>query len=130
MRVLVIEDEPAILELLRVNFEMEGFDVITATDGDEGLARAQSESPDVVVADIRMPRRDGLGVLTELKGDPATRDLPVILLSANAQRSDIQRGLELGADDYVTKPFDPIALVERLNAAVERSAGGGPARAR
>jgi len=122
LKVLVIEDEPAILELLRINFEMEGFEVITATDGEEGLARAQKDNPDVVIADIRMPRRDGLGVLSELKADPATENLPVILLSANAQKADIQLGLELGADDYVTKPFDPIALVERLNAVVERNA--------
>jgi len=124
--VLVIEDEPAILELLRVNFEMEGFEVITATDGEEGLSRAQNDNPDVVVADIRMPRRDGLGVLSELKADPATEGLPVILLSANAQKSDVQAGLDMGADDYITKPFDPIALIDRLNAVVERrSAAGG-----
>ncbi|MGQ0743151.1 MAG: response regulator transcription factor [Acidimicrobiales bacterium] len=119
--VLVIEDEPAIMELLRINFELEGFTVICATDGEEGLARAQQDQPDVVIADIRMPRRDGLGVLTELRADPATEHLPVILLSANAQKSDIQLGLDLGADDYVTKPFDPIALIERLNAVVDRA---------
>lgn len=120
--VLVIEDEPAILELLRVNFELEGFIVITAVDGEEGLSRARAERPDVVIADVRMPRRDGLGVLTALKTDPATQHLPVILLSANAQRSDIQQGLDLGADDYVTKPFDPMVLIDRLNAVVDKRA--------
>ena len=118
--VLVIDDDPVILELLRVNFEIEGFDVITATDGEEGLARAQAEHPDVVISDVMMPRRDGLQVLSELKGDPETESLPVILLSAKAQKSEIQHGLDLGADDYITKPFDPIQLIDRLNAVVDK----------
>ena len=121
MTVLVIDDDPVILELLRVNFEIEGFDVITATDGEEGLARAHADKPDVVISDVMMPRRDGLGVLSELKGDPATEALPVILLSAKAQKSEIQHGLEMGADDYITKPFDPIQLIDRLNAVVDKS---------
>ena len=120
MRVLVIDDDPVILELLRVNFEIEGFDVITASDGEEGFARAQALHPDVVISDIMMPRRDGLQLLTDLKGDPATQKLPVILLSAKAQRSEVQQGLDLGADDYITKPFDPLELIDRLNAVMTR----------
>jgi len=120
LTVLVIDDDPVILELLRVNFEIEGFDVICATDGEEGLKRAQSEHPDVVISDIMMPRRDGLQLLTDLKGDPLTEDLPVILLSAKAQRSEVQQGLDMGADDYITKPFDPLELIDRLNAVVTR----------
>lgn len=121
LTVLVIDDDPVILELLRVNFEIEGFDVICASDGEEGLQRAHADQPDVVISDVMMPRRDGLQVLTDLKGDPRTEDLPVILLSAKAQRSEVQHGLDLGADDYITKPFDPLELIDRLNAVMARS---------
>ena len=121
MTVLVIDDDPVILELLRVNFEIEGFDVICAIDGEEGFARAQAEHPDAVISDIMMPRRDGLQLLSDLKSDPDTEDLPVILLSAKAQKAEVQQGLDLGADDYITKPFDPLELIDRLNAVVSRS---------
>jgi DNA-binding response OmpR family regulator len=122
MTVLVIDDDPVILELLRVNFEIEGFDVICATDGEEGLARARAERPDVVISDIMMPRRDGLQLLTDLRADPSTEALPVILLSAKAQKSEVQHGLDMGADDYITKPFDPLELIDRLNAVMTRPA--------
>jgi len=108
LTVLVIDDDPVILELLRVNFEIEGFDVICATDGEEGLARARAEHPDVVISDIMMPRRDGLQLLTDLKADPSTEALPV------------QHGLDMGADDYITKPFDPLELIDRLHAVMTR----------
>jgi DNA-binding response OmpR family regulator len=120
LTVLVIDDDPVILELLRVNFEIEGFDVICATDGEEGLRRAHAERPDVVISDIMMPRRDGLQLLSDLKADPLTEDLPVILLSAKAQRSEVQYGIDMGADDYITKPFDPLELIDRLNAVMAR----------
>jgi DNA-binding response OmpR family regulator len=121
LMVLVIDDDPVILELLRVNFEIEGFDVVTARDGDEGFALAQELQPDVVISDIMMPRRDGLQLLSDLKGDPSTETLPVILLSAKAQKSEVEHGLDMGADDYITKPFDPIQLIDRLNAVVGKS---------
>jgi DNA-binding response OmpR family regulator len=123
LTVLVIDDDPVILELLRVNFEIEGFDVICATDGEDGLRRAQADQPDVVISDIMMPRRDGLQLLTELKANPATEDLPVILLSAKAQKSEVQHGIDMGADDYITKPFDPLELIDRLNAVMARPRG-------
>ena len=123
LTVLVIDDDPVILELLRVNFEIEGFDVICATDGEDGFNKAQAHHPDVVISDIMMPKRDGLQLLTDLKGHPDTEDLPVILLSAKAQRSEVQQGLDLGADDYITKPFDPIKLIDRHNAVVAKSRG-------
>jgi DNA-binding response OmpR family regulator len=120
LTVLVIDDDPVILELLRVNFEIEGFDVICATDGEEGLKRAQADHPDVVISDIMMPRRDGLQLLNDLRADPGTEHLPVILLSAKAQRNEVQQGLDMGADDYITKPFDPLELIDRLNAVMTR----------
>ncbi|HEV2761204.1 MAG TPA: response regulator [Acidimicrobiales bacterium] len=120
LTVLVIDDDPVILELLRVNFEIEGFDVICAKDGEEGLLRAQNDHPDVVISDIMMPRRDGLQLLADLRGGQATQDLPVILLSAKAQKTEVQQGLDMGADDYITKPFDPLELIDRLNAVMTR----------
>src|SRR5205823_5372907 len=110
--VLVVDDDPVILNLLQVNFEMEGFNVITATDGDEGLREARSKRPDIVVSDIMMPKLDGLEMAATLKGDRSTRTLPIILLSARAQTADVQRGLDAGVEEYVTKPFDPLELVD------------------
>ncbi|MGI8983492.1 MAG: response regulator transcription factor [Acidimicrobiales bacterium] len=121
LTVLVIDDDPVILELLRVNFEIEGLDVICAVDGEEGFQRALDGHPDIVISDIMMPKRDGLQLLADLKADPATASLPVILLSAKAQKAEVQQGLDLGADDYVTKPFDPLELIDRLNVIVSRS---------
>ena len=123
LTVLVIDDDPVILELLRVNFEIEGLNVICAADGEEGFRRAKAERPDIVISDIMMPRRDGLQLLTDLKGDAATEDLPVILLSAKAQKTEVQQGLDLGADDYITKPFDPLELIDRLNAVMSGPRG-------
>ncbi len=114
-KVLVVDDDPVILRLLRVNFEMEGYVVVTATDGEEGLATAGSARPDVVVSDVMMPRLDGLGLAAALKADPHLARIPIILLSAKAQNADIDAGLEI-ADDYVTKPFDPLELLDRVAA--------------
>ena len=100
--VLVVDDDPVIQGLLRVNFEMEGYDVITADDGVDGLARARHEHPDVVILDVMMPRMDGLEVARALKGDPATAPIPVLLLSAKAQEPDLRGGGASGADGCVT----------------------------
>ena len=113
-KVLLVDDDPVILKLLQVNFEMEGYTVMTAADGVEGLEKARSERPDIVLLDIMMPRMDGLQVTQALKGDDSTKDIPIILLSAKAQASDIQAGRDMGADDYLTKPFDPLELLERV----------------
>ena len=113
--ILVVDDDPVILQLLQVNFEMEGFAVITAADGQEGVDRTRAERPDVIVSDVMMPRKSGLELVAELKADPDTATIPVLLLTAKAQQSDIADGLEKGADDYVTKPFEPLELVDRVN---------------
>ena len=120
-KVLVIDDDPVILQLLRVNFEIENFEVISARDGREGFEKAKHEKPDVVLSDIMMPRLDGLELVSLLREDPGTRSLPVILLSAKAQNAEVQQGLDMGADDYVTKPFDPLELIDRVNAALARA---------
>lgn len=119
--VLVVDDDPVIQKLLQVNFEMEGYDVITAGDGEEGLAKAQSEHPDAVVLDVMMPKMDGLEVARRLKGADATKAIPIILLSAKAQQADVQAGQATGADEYLTKPFDPLELLQRVGALIERT---------
>jgi len=121
-KVLLVDDDPVILKLLQVNFEMEGYTVVCANDGVEGLEKARSERPDIVLCDIMMPRMDGLEVTRELKGSDDTKDIPIILLSAKAQASDVQAGKDMGADDYLTKPFDPLELLERVSELLE----GGP----
>jgi len=118
--VLVVEDDPVILRLLEVNFELEGFGVLLAHDGAEGIEMARTHQPDVIVSDIMMPHTSGLELLAALKGDPDTKAIPIILLSAKAQTSDLKVGLDAGADDYVTKPFEPLDLVERVNALLSR----------
>lgn len=119
VKVLLVDDDPVILRLLQVNFEMEGYTVICANDGVEGLEKARSERPDIVLLDIMMPRMDGLEVTRKLKGSDETRHIPIILLSAKAQASDVQVGREMGADDYLTKPFDPLELLDRVNELLE-----------
>ena len=124
--VLVVDDDPVILKLLEVNFEMEGFNVLLAQDGTEGIEVARREQPDIIVSDIMMPRQSGLELVSELKGDPATSNIPIILLSAKAQNADVRSGMDAGADDYITKPFEPLDLVDRVNRLLESNASKRP----
>ena len=115
--VLVVDDDVTIRRLLQITLETEGFGVVTAGDGVEALRRAQDEPrPDLVLLDIMMPGMDGLQVCHTLKNDPATAQTPVVLLSAKAQSHDVELGLRVGADDYVTKPPDLLDLVARIRA--------------
>ena len=120
--VLVVDDDPVIQKLLQVNFELEGYQVITAGDGLEGLARARGDRPDVIILDIMMPKMNGLDVARALKADTSTEGIPVLLLSARAQASDVQVGLDIGADGYITKPFDPAELLERVGELLKKNA--------
>ncbi len=124
VKVLLVDDDPVILKLLQVNFEMEGYTVVMANDGVEGVEMARALRPDIVLCDIMMPRMDGLEVTRTLKADEATRSIPIILLSARAQAFDIQEGKSMGADDYVTKPFDPLELLERVKDLLESHPAG------
>jgi DNA-binding response OmpR family regulator len=124
--VLVVDDDPVILKLLEVNFEMEGFTVLVARDGEEGIEVARTGQPDLIVSDIMMPKVSGLELVIALKADPTTNDIPIILLSAKAQNADVRSGLEAGADDYVTKPFEPLDLVDRVNRLLEARASKRP----
>jgi CheY-like chemotaxis protein len=119
--VLVVDDDPVILKLLEVNFEMEGFQVVRASDGAEGLERAREVLPDIVVLDVMMPRMTGYEVAKALREDVGTAHIPIIFVTARAQSSDVERGMELGVDDYVTKPFDPLDLIARVNTLLARS---------
>jgi CheY-like chemotaxis protein len=110
-RVLVVDDSEPIRDLIVVNLELEGFEVRTAGDGLEALEVLSDWRPDVVTLDVVMPRLDGLDTLARLRADPATADIPVVLVTGRAQAADRSRGDELGADDYLTKPFEPAELV-------------------
>ena len=123
-RVLIVEDEPAMVAGLRDNFEYEGYEVISAADGAEGLDRALADSPDLVVLDVMMPRLSGLDVCKQLKAKrPA---MPIIMLTARGQEIDKVVGLELGADDYVTKPFSIRELMARVKAVLRRVSAQTP----
>jgi DNA-binding response OmpR family regulator len=118
--VLVVDDDPVIVNLLQVNFEIEGYTVLTATTGEGGLGQARAGDPDVVVLDVMMPGMGGFEVARRLRSDAATREIPIILLSAKAQSSDVQAGLAV-ADEYVTKPFEPLELLERVASVLART---------
>jgi len=119
--VLVIEDEKEIRDLIRYNLERAGFRVASAGDGEDGLARIFASRPDAVVLDLMLPGRSGLEVLRELRAEPVTTDLPVLVLTARAAEMDKLLGFEHGADDYLTKPFSPRELVARLRALLRRA---------
>jgi DNA-binding response OmpR family regulator len=112
--VLIVDDDPVVRRMLQLTFEAEGFNVVTAADGVEALAAVRSDRPAILVLDIMMPKLDGMKVMRELKADDDLRNIPVILLSAKATSFDIELGLKGGAADYVTKPCDPIDLVDRV----------------
>jgi len=121
-RILVVEDEPDIQELVRYNLEREGYRVEGRSDGESGLEAARSVRPDLVVLDLMLPGLDGLDVCKAIRSDVNILDLPIIMLTAKGEESDIVLGLELGADDYVTKPFRPKVLIARIRAILRRRA--------
>ena len=108
---------------MQITLETEGFAVVTANDGNEGLDRARNDRPDLVLLDIMMPGMDGLQVCHTLKNDPGSKDIPIVLLSAKAQSHDVELGLRVGADDYITKPPDLLDLVNRIRRLLPAAAG-------
>ena len=118
---LVAEDIPDILNLLEATLKFKGYRVVTARNGEEALAEIQKEQPALIVADILMPRMDGFSMVHRLRINPDTRHIPVIFLTQKDERSDKLQGLELGADDYITKPFDIEELKLRVQGAIRRS---------
>ncbi|MCS6292349.1 MAG: response regulator transcription factor [Nitrospira sp.] len=130
-KILIVEDEKDILQLVKLYLEKEGYRTVTASTGSEGLAQVRTEKPDLVVLDLMLPEIDGLEICKRLRAAPDTAMLPIIMLTAKAEESDTIIGLELGADDYVTKPFSPKTLVARVKALfrrLERKPENGPTR--
>lgn len=110
-KILAVDDERHIVRLIQVNLERAGYEVATAYDGREALKKIDEEKPDMVVLDVMMPYMDGLETLKQIRSNPATRDLPVIMLTAKAQDQDVFRGYSQGVDIYLTKPFNPMELL-------------------
>ncbi|TQV79887.1 phosphate regulon transcriptional regulator PhoB [Denitrobaculum tricleocarpae] len=119
--VLIVEDEAALVTLLRYNLEGEGFRVAEANDGEQALVLAKEETPDIVLLDWMLPLMSGIEVCRQMRRIPATRDVPIILLTARGEETDKVRGLDSGADDYITKPFSPAELIARIRAVLRRS---------
>ncbi|MBN2034341.1 MAG: response regulator [Deltaproteobacteria bacterium] len=119
-KLLVVDDEEDILELLRFNLAGEGFQVVCATTGEEALGKVKSDMPDLILLDLMLPGIDGLEVAKRLKSLPETRGVPLVMLTAKGEEEDIVKGLEIGADDYITKPFSPKVLAARIRAVLRR----------
>lgn len=124
-RVLVVEDEEDILELVRYNLDKEGYRVETVTSGEDAMRTARLNPPDLVVLDLMLPGIDGLEVCRLLKNNPQTSSVPIVMLTAKGEEADVVAGLELGADDYITKPFSPRVLVARVRAVLRRRTAAG-----
>ena len=118
--IVVVEDEVDIREVLIYNLEREGYQVFGAADGIRGLQLIQEKTPDLVLLDLMLPNLDGLQICKQLKADSETRSIPIVMVSARSEESDIVLGLELGADDYITKPFSPRELLARVRAVLRR----------
>jgi len=121
-RVMAVDDDHVIRGLLEVNLEMEGHEVVMAVDGQDALAKVRSDPPDLILLDVMMPNVNGWQVAEELKSDEATRDIPIIFLSARAMDADVRKGTSLGVESYVTKPFDPIDLMELIDRLLQERA--------
>lgn len=129
LKILVCDDERHIVRLIQVNLERQGWEVITAYDGKEGLEKIKAVKPDLVVLDVMMPYMDGFEVLKSLRREPDFQDLPVIMLTAKAQDKDVFEGYHYGADMYLTKPFNPMELVTFVKRIIGGDTGaGGPKR--
>ena len=124
-KILAVDDEKHIVRLVQVNLERAGYLVVTASDGKEALQKVADESPDLVVLDVMMPYMDGFEVLQNLRRNPSTRDIPVIMLTAKAQDADVFKGWQSGVDCYLTKPFNPMELLSFVKRIFD-SMDGGP----
>ncbi|MEE2736003.1 MAG: response regulator [Pseudomonadota bacterium] len=119
-KIILIEDEPDIVEVMSYNLRREGFRVVAEVRGDEGINQVRKQSPDLVILDLMLPGIDGLSVCQQIKSDPLTQDIPIIIVSAKGEESDVVIGLGMGADDYLAKPFSPRELVARVKAVLRR----------
>lgn len=119
--ILIVDDEEDVLELLRFNLEKNGYKIDAAISGEEALKKARGKLPDLIILDLMLPGIDGLEVCKKLKGDTKTANIPVIMLTAKSEEADIITGLELGAQDYITKPFSPKVLIARVRRILQRT---------
>lgn len=119
--ILIVDDEEDVLELLRFNLEKNGYKIDTAVSGEEALAKSRAKLPDLIILDLMLPGIDGLEVCKKLKSDSKTQNIPVIMLTAKSEEADIVTGLELGAEDYITKPFSPKVLTARVRRIFQRN---------
>jgi two-component system alkaline phosphatase synthesis response regulator PhoP len=114
-KVLVVDDEENIIQILEFSIEAEGYEVITASNGEEAIKKARKEQPNLIILDIMMPKVDGYEVCRVLKANPLTKKIPVILLTAKGREIDKRLGFEVGASDYIVKPFSPSKLIDKIN---------------
>ncbi|MFH1776085.1 MAG: response regulator [Candidatus Omnitrophota bacterium] len=119
-RVLIIDDEPDIVETVKIRLTISGYAVIAESDSRQGVALAEKENPDLILLDISMPGMDGLQVLDKLKNNPQTKHIPVVMLTCSSQGLDIKRSTDLGAVDYVVKPFDSRVILEKIHKHIHR----------
>jgi two-component system, OmpR family, alkaline phosphatase synthesis response regulator PhoP len=119
--ILIVDDEEDVLELVRYNLDKNGYKTIMASTGEDALTKARSKMPDMIILDLMLPGIDGLEVCKQLKNDAKTRNIPIIMLTARGEESDVITGLELGAEDYITKPFSPKVLIARVRRILHRA---------
>ncbi|MBI4209783.1 MAG: response regulator [Deltaproteobacteria bacterium] len=119
-KILVIDDDPSVVEIIQLTLESEGFQVSTATDSLEGVGMARREKPDLIFLDLSMPGLNGVEVCAQLKSDPRTKAIPIVMISARTFKEDVRRGLEAGVEAYVTKPFDPLTLRDVIQNILKR----------
>lgn len=119
-KILLVEDDPSLTELICYNLEQEGFEVLVEMDGEEGLMSAQSNTPDLILLDWMLPNLSGIEICRRIRRDKSTQNIPVIMLTARSEENDRIRGLDTGADDYITKPFSPKELTARIKAMFRR----------
>ena len=127
-KILVIEDDPATLRLVDYSLRHEGYQVLTASNGLEGMRKAQTEEPDLIILDIMLPGMDGFEICHRLRSEPATAQLPILMFSAKAQEIDKDTGLKVGADDYLSKPADPSEIVSRVGSLLTQKKCAAPAK--
>ena len=121
-KIVVVEDEPDLVDVVTYNLEREGYSVLASQRGDEGLNLIRSQAPDLVLLDLMLPGMDGLSICRQMKSDSSMKEIPIIIASAKGEESDVVIGLEMGADDYLAKPFSPRELLARIRAVLRRGA--------
>lgn len=119
-KILVVDDESGLVEMLSIRLEANNYQVIAASDGQEGLDKARAGSPDLIILDLMLPKLDGCQVCRALKSDEKYKQIPIVIFTARAQESDVKAGNEAGADAYITKPFEPDILLAKVNQLIEK----------